>query len=99
MKSTKKSLFLSTISLVLCFAMLLGTTWAWFTDEVTSGVNQIKAGNLDVELYHATSGAVTADDANKVTSTTQLFNIEHWEPGMVAYENFMVKNVGNLALK
>ena len=90
MKSTKKSLLLSTISLVLCFAMLLGTTWAWFTDEVTSGVNQIKAGNLDVELY--------AGDT-QVTESTQLFNIEHWEPGMVAYENFMVKNVGNLALK
>ena len=49
MKSTKRMLLLSTISLVLCFAMLIGTTWAWFTDEVVSGKNQIIAGNLDVE--------------------------------------------------
>lgn len=99
MKSTKKSFLMSLVSLMLCFAMLLGTTYAWFTDEVTSGVNQIKAGNLDVELYHSTSGAVTASDENKVSDTTTLFNITHWEPGVIAYENFMVKNVGNLALK
>ena len=100
MKSTKKSLLLSTLSLVLCFAMLLGTTYAWFTDEVTSGVNQIKAGNLDVELYHSTSATVTADENSKVKSDTKLFNnITKWEPGMIAYENFTVKNVGNLALK
>ena len=97
MKSTKKSLFLSTISLVLCFAMLLGTTWAWFTDEVTSGVNKIVAGNLDVELYH-TSKTVNEEKVTSATGT--LFNdVTLWEPGAYAYETFTVKNVGTLALK
>ncbi len=90
MKSTKRSLFASVLALVLCVCMLLGTTWAWFTDEVQSGVNQIVAGNLDVELY--------AGDT-KVDSNTKLFQVDLWEPGMVVYENFTVKNVGNLALK
>ena len=97
-KSTKSALLMSFTSLLLCFAMLIGSTFAWFTDSVTSGVNKIVAGNLDVELYHA-KGTVTADDNNKVTSTTELFKVDRWEPGVVAYENFLVKNVGTLALK
>ena len=52
-KSTKKALIASVLSLVLCFTMLLGTTFAWFTDSVTSSNNIIKAGNLDVEMYWA----------------------------------------------
>ena len=97
MKSTKKSLLLSTLSLILCFAMLLGTTWAWFTDEVTSGVNQIKAGNLDVELLHQGKNDSQAAD---VRGETKLFDdITLWEPGAYVYETFTVKNVGNLALK
>lgn len=99
--SAKRSFFMSVLSLILCFAMLLGTTWAWFTDSVTSGVNKIVAGNLDVELYHK-NAAVTADDV-KVDANTQLFNAASngilWEPGAVSYEVFTVKNVGTLALK
>ena len=48
--STKKALISSIIALVMCFSMLLGTTFAWFTDSVTSSGNIIKAGNLDFEL-------------------------------------------------
>ena len=50
MKDVKKSLFASVMSLLLCFSMLLGTTWAYFTDEVTSANNKIVAGNLKVDL-------------------------------------------------
>ena len=53
-KSTKRTLLSSVIALLLCTVMLLGTTFAWFTDSVTNGVNQIVAGNLDVELWHST---------------------------------------------
>ena len=91
MKSTKKSLVLSTLSLIMCVAMLLGTTYAWFTDSVTSGRNIIQAGNLDVELYH---------NGTKVTKdTSDLFKVDAWEPGVIAYENFKVVNEGSLALK
>ncbi len=98
MKGTKKTLLVSILSLVLCVAMLLGTTYAWFTDSVQSGVNTIVAGNLDVELYHQNKNVT---QATKVTSTTNdLFkDVAKWEPGAYAYETFTVKNEGNLALK
>ena len=99
-KTTKRALVLSIISMLICVTMLVGTTFAWFTDEVVSGRNVIAAGNLDVELYHS-NAKVTDDD---VKGDTELFVEEDgtaflWEPGAVVWENFTVKNVGTLALK
>lgn len=51
MKNTKRALLHSIIALLLCVAQLLGTTFAWFTDSVTSTQNIIKSGNLDLEMY------------------------------------------------
>ena len=100
--ATKRALFMSALSLLLCVSMLVGTTYAWFTDEVESGRNTIAAGNLDVELYHSDDNEGVITENNKVGSTTMLFNDEDdalWEPGKVVYENLQVKNVGSLALK
>ena len=69
-KSTKHALLASVLSIVMCFAMLIGSTFAWFTDEVKSGMNKIVAGNLDVELYH-TNGNVNTEEA--VGADTKLF--------------------------
>lgn len=49
-KTAKRALFSSVMALIICFSMLVGTTFAWFTDSVSSGVNTIVAGNLDIEL-------------------------------------------------
>lgn len=87
---TRNALFTSILSLLLCVSMLVGTTFAWFTDSVISGNNVIAAGNLDIELYH--------DGDKKVDSSTNLFDGVKWEPGVVIYENFTIKNEGNLAL-
>ncbi|MBQ0083317.1 MAG: SipW-dependent-type signal peptide-containing protein [Clostridiales bacterium] len=95
MKSTKRSLIMSALSLVVCVTMLLGTTFAWFTSSVTSGRNTIVAGNLDVQLTHS-NGKVTNQT---VQDATDLFAIDYWEPGVIAYENFTVTNAGKLALK
>lgn len=99
-KSTKHALLASVLSIVMCFAMLIGSTFAWFTDEVKSGMNKIVAGNLNVELYHS-NGNVSEE---KVDEGTKLFvdkdgNDILWEPGAMVYENFTVKNKGTLALK
>lgn len=48
MKATKRNLWLSAVSTMLCVVLLLGTTFAWFTDSVTNKGNVIQAGNLDV---------------------------------------------------
>lgn len=93
MKKTQKrhALLMSALSLLLCVSMLVGTTFAWFTDEVTSGMNIIAAGNLDIELLA---------DGVKVESDTKLFaDVALWEPGVVVYENLQIANVGSLALK
>ena len=100
-RTTRRALVMSLLSLLLCCSMLVGTTFAWFTDSVTSGKNKIIAGNLDVELTH-TSASVTA--AETVEGETELFVDENgeqilWEPGVVAWENLTVSNVGTLALK
>ena len=95
MKTTKRALFSSVVALILCFSMLAGTTFAWFTDSVESGVNQIIAGNLDVELYNGLDA-----NAPKVNTGTMLFDdVKLWEPGAVAYEILTVANEGTLALK
>ena len=95
-KTTKRSLLASVMALFLCFTMLLGTTFAWFTDSVTSANNIIKAGNLDIELYHSDK-AVTDE---KVGETTKLFDeVALWEPGVMVWEELTVKNEGDLALK
>ena len=89
--NTRKELLVSILALLLCVSMLVGSTFAWFTDSVTSGLNNIEAGNLDIELY--------ADGA-QVDANTALFNdIALWEPGVVTYENLKVANVGTLALQ
>lgn len=99
MKHKKSALFKSLISLLLCFSMLIGTTFAWFTDSVMTGINTIAAGNLDVELFH--SNAAVSNE--QVDSNTKLFmDLQGdpilWEPGVVSYENLRVANAGDLAL-
>ena len=95
-RTTRRALLTSIMSLILCCTMLLGTTFAWFTDTVTSANNIITAGNLDVELYHTNK----VDKEEKVGIETHLFDdIKLWEPGAVVYETFKIVNEGNLALK
>ena len=103
-KSTKKALLMSALSLLLCCSMLIGTTFAWFTDEVKSGVNTITAGNLDVEVYYSKDADPEEKEENKVTGATKLFTDAAgkdilWEPGVVAYTNLKVVNEGTLELK
>ena len=98
MKSKKSALLLSFTSLLLCFAMLAGSTFAWFTDTATTGVNKITSGNLDVEAYYRTS----ANSAwAEIDEATDLFGTEGtlFEPGHTRVVELKIKNAGNLALK
>ena len=52
MKRTKTKLLSSIAALIVCFAMLIGSTFAWFTDSASTGVNRIQAGNLDIEVSY-----------------------------------------------
>ena len=93
-KSTKRALLTSVLSMVLCFTMLLGTTFAWFTDSVTSANNIIKSGNLDIELEYW-NGTAWVDVAGKSDILTNTL----WEPGVTEVAYLRVANAGSLALK
>jgi len=98
-KNTKRALLSSVLALFLCFAMLLGTTYAWFTDSVTSDGNIIKSGTLDVELYYA-DGKQAVDSADWATAKdVAIFDYDNWEPGYTDAKHLKVSNIGTLALQ
>lgn len=105
-KSTKRALISSALAILMCVAMLIGTTFAWFTDTASTGVNKIQAGNLDIELQ------MKDNDGNWVNAEgkTLPFLVEGkipaegtqilWEPGCTYYvPEVRVLNKGNLAVK
>ena len=101
-KSTKRALLGSIMAMVLCLAMLVGATFAWFTDTASTGVNKIQAGNLDValEMQNADGKWVSAEgktlDFVKAAVGEQVL----WEPGCTyTLPELRVVNNGNLALK
>ena len=101
-KSTKRALITSVLSILMCVAMLIGATFAWFTDTASTGVNKIQAGNLDVQLLDATTGESIEGKTlqfKKAAGATQGEQVL-WEPGCT-YElpAFIVKNNGSLNLK
>ena len=108
-KATKRALLTSVMALVMCVVMLAGTTFAWFTDTASTGVNKIQAGNLDVALEMAVgkkdSGETIWENAEgKILQFKKAEGAENeqvlWEPGCT-YElpELRVVNKGNLALK
>ncbi len=99
MKKTKQALILSFISMMLCISMLVGATFAWFTDTVTSSPNIIKSGNLDVEMYW-TNDLSTGVWYNAETEEDGVpFDYDNWEPGYTEVRYVKVVNAGSLALK
>ncbi len=99
-KNTKTALLFSVVSVMLCFAMLLGSTYAWFTDKEVTGVNTLSSGNLDIELYAGTvaNGEITYNTA--VDESTKLFDDEaDWEPGHTEVAYLKIENAGSLAVK
>lgn len=107
-KATKRALLSSALALALCFVMLIGTTFAWFTDEVSSQNNKIVAGTLDVELYLHTEGnapeAISDSQAplfGREDSLTANENTRDtlWEPGKTQTVYLSIKNEGSLDLK
>ena len=102
MTKTKHALLMSTLALLLCVSMLIGSTYAWFTDSVTSTGNIIKSGTLDVTMHYADgTEAVPAIDSTDWADAASgaIFNYDKWEPGYVQVRHIKIANVGTLALK
>ncbi len=100
-KNAGKIIISSLIAIVISFSSLIGTTFAWFTDVSTSGINKIQSGNLDVCLTYCNSYNGNAEEVNENTKIFTDINGEKilWEPGAFASGRFNVSNNGSLALK
>ena len=95
-RSTKRALLMSGLALLMCVSMLIGSTFAWFTDSVTSGSNKIQSGTLNIDLSvmdeNGTYKSVKKD-------SNPIFGYTLWEPGYTEWKNVKVSTTGNLALK
>ena len=113
-RTTKQALVASVLLLCLSFSMLLGTTFAWFTDSATSAGNKIVAGTLDVQLWmydESVSGYVDISDSNApvIGDGDALFGVGDtanenstatlWEPGKTQVVYLKIVNAGSLDLK
>ena len=106
LKSKKSALLMSFTSLLLCFAMLAGSTFAWFTDTATTGVNKIVSGKLKVDIVAAEKDSndkypsLTGEGKELKFQNNANSNDILWEPGCrYLTEGFRIANKGNLALK
>ena len=113
MKSKKSALLMSFTSLLICFAMLVGSTFAWFTDTATTGVNKIVSGKLKVDLVAADGETSLTGEGDKLLWTQKVVGegdgalkavetegMPLWEPGVnFLTQGFKIANKGNLALK
>ena len=98
-KSTKRALISSALAILMCVAMLIGTTFAWFTDTASTGVNKIVSGNLKVDIIGANSDSHIEKLYFTKATGAEGENLL-WEPGCrYLTDGFRIANKGNLALK
>ena len=100
-KSTKRALISSALAILMCVAMLIGTTFAWFTDTASTAVNKIQAGTLDVQLLDASGNSLEGQTLSwqKAAGAPDGEQVL-WEPGCTyKLQPITIKNAGNLALK
>ena len=99
-KSTKRVLISSTLAILMCVAMLVGTTFAWFTDTASTAVNKIQAGNLKVLLMDENGNNLEGETLKWKTADNRAQDQILWEPGCrYTLQPVIIKNAGNLALK
>ena len=97
-KETKRALLTSVMALVMCVVMLVGTTFAWFTDTASTAVNKIQAGNLNVDIVDKEGESLDGRSLSfkDVNGKTDIL----WEPGATfKLDSFKIVNDGNLAFK
>ncbi len=97
-KTTKRALLASVLSMLLCLSMLVGSTFAWFTDTATTAVNSIQSGKLDVDLVDGNGDSLDGKELSfkNVNGSADIL----WEPGCTyKLEEVFVENKGDLALK
>ena len=96
MKAVKRSIILCALSLALCVALLVGSTFAWFSDSITNSGNTITAGNLTAQWSYRTLNDDTAA-YEPVSEELALFSADTvWQPGEPQGYDFKVENTGSV---
>ena len=95
MVKTRKSLWAAGFALLVCILLLIGTTFAWFTDSVSNSGNKIQAGSLEVSFAEFDP----AEDGYVNVGKEPIFNYDKWEPGYTDVACVKIGNEGTLALK
>ena len=99
-KNTKRALWASILSMLVCVAMLVGSTFAWFTDSVSTSVNRIQAGTLKIDLVDAEGNSLEGTTLGWEAHDKRGQDAILWEPGATYNtQEFYIKNAGNLNLK
>lgn len=97
-RSTKTAFVFSAFTMLLSVAMLVGSTFAWFTDTASTGINKITSGNLDVEIQDANGEKI--DKLEWQTPDGRKQDDILWEPGCTyMLTPFKIANTGTLALR
>ncbi len=102
-KKTLRSLCFSLLSLLLCASLLVGATFAWFTDTASTAVNTIQSGTLDIQLQVQREGQWTDAEGQTIgfvkNDGAPMTDIL-WEPGATfRLEPVRLRNNGNLHVK
>lgn len=95
MKNYTRRLLFSMITMIICVAMLVGSTFAWFTDVAKSTNNVINPGRLDLEVEYTLDGENWED----LDGAENIFGDGLFEPGYTRVVAFKVRNNGSLAFK
>ena len=97
-KHAKRKLFTSFLCILLCISMLLGSTYAWFTDRVSTKNNIITSGNLDLEMYWTDDPSTGVWNNVEEDAFNTIFSYDNWEPGYTDVKYIKLVNKGDLAL-
>ena len=99
-KYSKRALLLSALAIVLCIAMLIGTTYAWFTDTASTAVNRIQSGSLKVGIIDMQGNSLEGKQLKWQAADGREQDEILWEPGCTYFlQPFQIQNQGNLALE
>ena len=99
-KTTKRALLSSVIAMFICVAMLIGTTFAWFTDSASTAVNKIQAGTLGIQLLDNEGNSLEGQALSWQKAAGAANEDVLWEPGCTYNtQQFYIENNGNLNLK
>lgn len=105
--TSRRSLFLCGASILLCLTVLLGVTFALFSDSITNENNRIQTGNLKVGFE--VSDKLSGNDLDtsspyyrdlKTASDGAIFtgDTSNWKPGDRGSKYIKISNVGTMPL-